>query len=431
MLIFFVGKIQPPAEVRNDHLGDGGDPGAVGLHSGHDGGDQNDQGLALSSLSATDVLADVTDEDVHNTHPIRYIRLSEASPSVANELPNPLVLGMTHYDCIIIGGRPAGSTLAARLGGQGLRTLLLERSPIPSLPAASSPAIYAGTMRLLEETFTADCVIGADGRFSLVARKAEAKIIDERADLPTTLYYAYWKNAEPYDDEGPCIQLYAPGYGCGFLLMDSADEALAVVVEGQLSLLEPNGQGAESLYLTLLRNQPGLYRRVARAERITEVRGMKRVGSFYCQAGGPGWALVGDALHQKDPLDGQGISDAVFTAKALSLAIGEWKGGRKSWAQAVADYDAAVRAETYPMYVETLKRVKRDLYTQYSERTMTTLIRWLADDPEYKRRRGLLLVRGIDPAQWLPGSVVYRAFARGAIDDVRRNLRFKKSSAAI
>src|SRR5690349_15226383 len=61
----------------------------------------------------------------------------------------------TNYDTIIVGGRPAGATLAARLGQAGLRVLLLERATLPSAPAASCPAIYPATMRLLDE-------IGAD-----------------------------------------------------------------------------------------------------------------------------------------------------------------------------------------------------------------------------------------------------------------------------
>src|SRR4051794_19303756 len=61
----------------------------------------------------------------------------------------------SHYDTIIVGGRPAGATLAARLGQAGLRVLLLERATLPSAPAASCPAIYPATMRMLDE-------IGAD-----------------------------------------------------------------------------------------------------------------------------------------------------------------------------------------------------------------------------------------------------------------------------
>src|SRR5690349_780577 len=58
---------------------------------------------------------------------------------------------MPDYDIIIVGGRAAGSTLAARLGKQGAHVLLLERNQFPSLPAASSPIIYSSTMRLLDE----------------------------------------------------------------------------------------------------------------------------------------------------------------------------------------------------------------------------------------------------------------------------------------
>ena len=55
------------------------------------------------------------------------------------------------WDVIIVGGRAAGSTLAARLGRSGLRVLLLERAAFPSLPAVSSPIIYASTMQMLDE----------------------------------------------------------------------------------------------------------------------------------------------------------------------------------------------------------------------------------------------------------------------------------------
>ena len=53
---------------------------------------------------------------------------------------------MNDYDVIVVGGRPAGATLAARLGRQGLRVLLLERATFPSAPAASCPVIYPATI---------------------------------------------------------------------------------------------------------------------------------------------------------------------------------------------------------------------------------------------------------------------------------------------
>jgi flavin-dependent dehydrogenase len=428
---------------------------------------------------------------------------------------NTEIPGGTHYDVIIVGGRPAGATLAARLGQAGLRTLLLERSAMPSAPAASCPAIYAATMSILDEigadeadyargtprfrrwitevrddyrtynrvplvdgrdygyaidrarfddalwrvaarqesvtarqgfsvtdllrdgervtgvrghtmggpteTLTADCVVGADGRFSLVARKAGAQEHDAHAEYPTTLYYAYWQGAAPYDAGGPACHIYAPGYGLGFLIMDSADGALCVAVEGQSTIIDPGSAGAEAFYMDLLRRYPRVWRRLAGATRVTDVRGMRKVGNLYRQAGGPGWALVGDAIHQKDPLDGQGIYDAVFTAKALGQALIAWKRGAQSWEQALAGYDAAVRAETFPMYQATIERVATEVYGRKPEWAFKSMLRWIGDDPEYKRRLGLLLTRALDdPAHWLPRAVIYRAMLRGALADLGR-----------
>ncbi|HEU4758513.1 MAG TPA: FAD-dependent monooxygenase, partial [Dehalococcoidia bacterium] len=58
----------------------------------------------------------------------------------------------TQYDVVIVGGRPAGATLAARLGARGHSVLVLDRAAFPSAPAVpSSPTVHPGGMRLLDE----------------------------------------------------------------------------------------------------------------------------------------------------------------------------------------------------------------------------------------------------------------------------------------
>src|SRR5512140_742283 len=60
--------------------------------------------------------------------------------------------GTAEYDVVVVGGRPAGSTLAARLGARGLKVLVVDRAKLPSLPAVpSSPTLHPGAMRLLDE----------------------------------------------------------------------------------------------------------------------------------------------------------------------------------------------------------------------------------------------------------------------------------------
>jgi 2-polyprenyl-6-methoxyphenol hydroxylase-like FAD-dependent oxidoreductase len=45
---------------------------------------------------------------------------------------------------------------------------------------------------------------------------------------------------------------------------------------------------------------------------------------------GPGWALVGDAGYNKDPITAQGITDAFRDAEQCSTAVDHWLSGRMS-----------------------------------------------------------------------------------------------------
>ena len=54
----------------------------------------------------------------------------------------------------------------------------------------------------------------------------------------------------------------------------------------------------------------------ARGERSDRFRGTVRLPNFFREASGPGWALVGDAGHHKDPILALGISDALPRRRA-------------------------------------------------------------------------------------------------------------------
>lgn len=430
----------------------------------------------------------------------------------------------TQVDILIVGGRPAGSTLAARLGKQGRSVLMLERATFPSLPAASSPIIYASTMRLLDEIgakeseyargtpkirrmnlasaglnthfripddngrdyayaidrarfdaalwdtalrhptvtgwtnfnvtdllfegervtglvgrdadgrehrVTAALVVGADGRFSLVARKTGAAVLDEATDQPTTLYYAYWKNVKPFDSTGePTSTAYEGGSGYGYLVMDSADGTTAVCVEGQAGLLNPEAGQAEAYYANLVRQHPDIARRLEGAEQVTSVRGMKKIGNSYRSPGGPGWALVGDAYHQKDPLDGQGIYNAVFTAKALAWGIRYWYSGQKTWPEALDWYDETARIKTYAHYKALLARINQTLYQQTS--LPEPLTRWMVEDPMLQALMSRFITHQLPADVMLMAmpAVAAQAVVRGGLRDLRqRILPFTRSSA--
>ncbi len=425
------------------------------------------------------------------------------------------------YDVIIVGGRPAGSTLAARLGKAGMRVLLLERAGFPELPAVSCPMINASTMEMLDEIgapeaeyargtprirrvyqalgpgltvpfdwpvyrgrdyayavdrarfdaalwdtalrsgqvegrqnfsvtdlmmdddgrvrgvvghgaekqtvhLTATLTVGADGRFSTVARRVGAQERYRHDDYPTSILYAYWRGVGPFDVAGqPTAAAYGGTDGIAYLLMDSADGTTAVAVEGRADRFENQQDNGEALYMRLLRENPDVWARVQGAERVTTVRGMKRIGNLYRQAGGRGWALVGDAMVQQDPLDGQGIYNAVYTAKALAWAIREWWAGRRSWDEALEWYDDTVMARTYSMYRQMLDRVQTTLYSELPPDIAQRVARWTAEDPLLKAVMGRFMMRQI-PAEVMrvltPG-LLLSMMVRGGLRDLRRSLR--------
>ena len=61
-------------------------------------------------------------------------------------------MNMSDYQVIVIGGRPAGSSLAIRLGRLNIKTLVVDKMTFPSLPAVpSSPILYSHHLSMLEE----------------------------------------------------------------------------------------------------------------------------------------------------------------------------------------------------------------------------------------------------------------------------------------
>ena len=56
----------------------------------------------------------------------------------------------SHYDCIVVGAGPAGSTVAALVAEAGIETLLLERESIPRFHVGESlmPETYWTLKRL-------------------------------------------------------------------------------------------------------------------------------------------------------------------------------------------------------------------------------------------------------------------------------------------
>jgi flavin-dependent dehydrogenase len=278
-----------------------------------------------------------------------------------------------------------------------------------------------------KQRFMSKVVVGADGRFSLVARKVEAAERNREDEHPTTIYYGYWANVKPHDDGDHTAVAYGSKDGSyGYLVMESADDTTCIAIEGRSDVVSADGN-AEAYYIDILKENPAVWARVQDAQLKTKVHGMKKVGNLFREPGGLGWALVGDAYHQKDPIDGQGIYDAVFSSRAMAAALVKWQNGESTWDEALQTYDDVVRAEMLPQYETTLNRVQQQMYPAQTQlpiprRLLATPLRWLYKDRVMKEAAGLALNRQIDPRIVAKPQFIAMAMLRGSLRELSERL---------
>jgi len=94
-------------------------------------------------------------------------------------------------------------------------------------------------------------------------------------------------------------------------------------------------------------------------------------------------------------------------------------------------YEGTVRAETYPMYRETLRQVKRTVYGQAPLWLKKLGFRCLGADAELNRRYALLTVRALAATNWLPPAMLCQAAVRGLLRNTGYVLRRRPHPAIV
>ncbi len=185
-------------------------------------------------------------------------------------------------------------------------------------------------------------VIGADGRNSHVARAVRPEQYNEKPMLQWS-YYSYWSNL-PVD---------------GFEINIRPDRGWAAVATNDgLTMLVVGWPYAESAaykadveanYLKTLELAPQFAARVRGANREERFAGGS-VPNFFRKPYGPGWALVGDAGYNKDPITAQGMSDAFIDAERCAAALDETFTGSRTFDDAMSVYHRTRDAHAMPIY---------------------------------------------------------------------------------
>jgi flavin-dependent dehydrogenase len=192
-------------------------------------------------------------------------------------------------------------------------------------------------------TERAQVVVGADGRFSLVARAVGPEQYNDKPPLLCG-YYSYWSGL-PMDGR---FEVYVRP-GRGWAAAPTHDDLTLVVAGWPHAEFEANKADVEGNYLKMFELAPAFAERIGAATREARFAGTS-VPNFFRKPFGPGWALVGDAGYNKDFITAQGITDAFRDAELCASALHESLSGTRPFDVAMGEYQTKRDQHVLPMF---------------------------------------------------------------------------------
>jgi 2-polyprenyl-6-methoxyphenol hydroxylase-like FAD-dependent oxidoreductase len=199
----------------------------------------------------------------------------------------------------------------------------------------------------------AQCVVGADGRGSFVARAV-------RAPLQTTeaahrgFYYCYVRDwVGPEGGAPDAAEFHHLGDECAYVFPSDSGLACVALTLNLATYAWVRQAPAERFYERLAAH-PGLVERLLAARRVSGLFGCGPTSNYVRVPVGAGWALVGDAGLHQDPWSGLGIDQALLQATFLAEALGAWFGGAELEQDALAAYHRRRDADALAGYQRTV-----------------------------------------------------------------------------
>jgi 2-polyprenyl-6-methoxyphenol hydroxylase-like FAD-dependent oxidoreductase len=186
-------------------------------------------------------------------------------------------------------------------------------------------------------------VIGADGVHSFVARTVRAPEYDARP-VAACCYYSYFSGISQDDIELHVRDGHA--FGCA----PTNDGLHLVMVNWPARAFPLVRADIEGHVWRALESAPDFAARVRAGRRQEPWYGAAGVPGYFRRPYGKGWALVGDASYNRDPITAQGISDAFVEAEMLATTLSTAWSGIGTLEDGLAAHEAARNERVRPMY---------------------------------------------------------------------------------
>ena len=200
---------------------------------------------------------------------------------------------------------------------------------------------HAKGMTPIEER--ARIVIGADGVNSFVARAVRAPEYDVQPTAACA-YYSYFSGVRQLD-----IELYVRDH-VAFGGAPTSDDLHLLMVNWPAKDFTTVRGDVDGHVWRALETAPDFLSRVRQGRREEKWYGTAGVPGYFRKPYGKGWALVGDASYNRDPITAQGISDAFMDAEALVDAVSAGLSGSGVFDEPLAAHESARNERVRPMY---------------------------------------------------------------------------------
>jgi flavin-dependent dehydrogenase len=194
-------------------------------------------------------------------------------------------------------------------------------------------------------TERARVVIGADGRHSTVAKTVQPEEYNQRRSH-LAMYYAYWSDLPSSGFETVVRTDGRRGWAC----LPTHDDLTVLAFGWPVEEFKTNRKDLEGNFFATMELAPGFAERVRSARRESRFIGSADLPGYVRKPFGPGWALVGDAGYHKNPITAMGITDAFRDAELVAEALDDTFSGRRSYEQAMSDYQQTRDHEALPVY---------------------------------------------------------------------------------
>lgn len=166
------------------------------------------------------------------------------------------------------------------------------------------------------ELLLTELVVGADGRGSKVAALVGARVYNTTVNERFT----YWADFADVAPDTPPGHHYRDGADITIAFWTDGGRFTVMIAPDLHRFADFKRDVAASFDAAVARCEP-LRPALAAATRVSRPIGTAFFPGYFRESAGPGWALIGDSGHFKDPTLGQGIADALRQTDRLGRRL--------------------------------------------------------------------------------------------------------------